>query len=66
MNKIAIVKAFVSGQSVTDISAHYACYRATVEDVLRDAIRGLSKRVSALDAERTEQIEEIVTAAENM
>lgn len=42
-HKEALVTAFLRGESVTDLSAFFAVVRGTVEDVIREAIIGLSK-----------------------
>lgn len=41
-HKERLVNAFLRGESVTDLSAFYAVTRQSVEDVLREAIHGLS------------------------
>lgn len=41
-HKERLVKAFLRGESVTDLSAFYAVKRGTVEDVLRESILGLA------------------------
>lgn len=40
--KQAVTNDFIRGASVTDIATHNACARARVEQVLREAIRGLA------------------------
>lgn len=42
-HKERLVNQFLRGDSVTDLSAFYACQRGTVEDVLREAIVGLAR-----------------------
>lgn len=42
-HKERLVNMFLRGESVTDLSAFYAVTRSSVEDVLREAIHGLSK-----------------------
>lgn len=42
-HKERLVNAFLRGESVTDLSAFYACQRGTVEDVIREAIVGLAR-----------------------
>ncbi len=43
LDKERLVNAFLRGESVTDLSAFYAVYKASIEDVLREAILGLSR-----------------------
>lgn len=45
-------RAFLHGQSVTDLSAYLGVTRSTVEDVLREALTGLAQLNERLDAER--------------
>ena len=42
-HKERLVNAFLQGESVTDLSAFFACKRGLVEDVLREAIVGLAR-----------------------
>lgn len=42
-HKERLVNMFLRGESVTDLSAFYACQRVLVEDVLREAIIGLAR-----------------------
>lgn len=46
-HKERLVAMFLRGESVTDISAFYAVQRRVVENVLREAIHGLSKLISS-------------------
>lgn len=41
-HKERLVNMFLRGESVTDLSAFYAVHRATVENVLREAITQLA------------------------
>ena len=49
-HKERLVNQFLRGDSVTDLSAFYACQRGTVEEVLREAIVGLARLNQALQA----------------
>lgn len=51
LDKERLVNAFLRGESVTDLSAFYAVYKASVEDVLREAILGLSRLNQSLAAQ---------------
>ena len=41
-HKERLVRAFLTGESVTDLSAFYATTRSSVEEVLRESITGLA------------------------
>lgn len=41
-DKTMLVQAFIRGQSVKDLAIFFACADLTVQDILRDAITGLS------------------------
>lgn len=41
-HKERLVRAFLSGESVTDLSAFYAVTRSAIENVLRESIMGLA------------------------
>lgn len=49
--RVAVVTSFLTGESVGDLSARYSTSREEIEDVIRQAVYGLSSMVS-MAAER--------------
>lgn len=64
LHKERLVRAFLKGESVTDLSAFYACQRVSIEDVLRESITGLAalnktlyKQLHPVDEPQVSQLE---------